>query len=244
MQIERLTGKNGTYLNLYPKGEYDPTEYERPTVTVDTCICTVMNSQLKVLLIKRNNAPFKGKWAIPGGFVNIKDMEDIDDASTRELKEETGVTGITVRQLHTYGKAKRDPRWRTVDIAYYALVPINIIQSQKIKADDDASDYQWFSLSDLPKLGFDHVTILTDLRNRLIDQINYSPIGFELVGKRFTWNELQNAYESVLGRNLIASNFRRVIKRMYIIEECSEMVKNNAGRPAMLLKFSGAKSNF
>jgi len=244
MAIEVKTGKNGTYLNLYPNSSYDPTEYERPTVAVDTCICTLIDNTLKVLLIKRKIAPYKGKWAIPGGYVNIKDMEDIDDASLRELKEETGATGIKVRQLHTYGKPKRDPRWRNLTVAYFALVPYSVIQKQLIEANDDASDYGWYSFDQLPTMAFDHETILNDLKNRLVETINYSPIGFELVDKNFTWTALQTAYESILGRKLLAPNFRRAIKRMYDIKETSIKGKSVFGRTPNLFTLNGIKDNF
>lgn len=242
--IKIIQGVNGTYLNLYPNSGYDPTAYERPTVAVDTCICTMIDWKLKVLLIKRKIEPFAGKWAIPGGYVNIKDMEDIDDASIRELNEETGATGIPVHQLHAYGKADRDPRWRNLSIAYYALVPVSIINNQSIEAADDAIDSDWFAFDELPDMAFDHKTILSDLLSRLKQEVNYLSIAFNLVDKNFTLTELQYAYQSIIGKDLITSNFRRTVNRLYKIQEVADLMKGSAGRPAKLFNFCGTKTIF
>jgi len=133
-------------------------EYPRPNLTVDCVIFgkDTERSALKVLLIQRKHAPFAGKWAFPGGFVD--EGEDLIDAATRELQEETSLQNIDVTQFHTFGKPGRDPRGWTVSVAYYALV--NIADCQP-KAADDAREVGWFSLAeDLPALAFDHATIL------------------------------------------------------------------------------------
>ena len=103
-------------------------EHPRPTVTVDIIVFTIRDSQLKLLLIRRAYPPYKGKWALPGGFVMTN--ESLDEAASRELNEETGVSGVYLEQLYTFGKPKRDPRERVITVAYYALIPSEKIQLQ------------------------------------------------------------------------------------------------------------------
>ena len=122
---------------------YNPGDYERPSVTVDAAVFSVIDDSLKVLLIERNNHPWKDTWALPGGFVNID--ESLDDAVVRELKEETGASDIKYfRQLYTLGKPDRDPRMRVIDVSYIALTPHETLN---IKAGDDASEAVWFDVS-------------------------------------------------------------------------------------------------
>ena len=122
---------------------YNPGDYERPSVTVDAAVFSVIDSKLKILLIKRKNHPWKDQWALPGGFVEID--ESLDDAVVRELKEETGASDIKYfRQLYTFGKPDRDPRTRVIDVAYLALTPY---ESLNIQANDDASEAIWFEVS-------------------------------------------------------------------------------------------------
>lgn len=122
---------------------YNPKDYDRPGVTVDAAVFSVIDNKLKVLLIKRKNHPWKDAWALPGGFVEIK--ESLDDAVVRELKEETGASDIKYfKQLYTFGKPDRDPRNRVISVAYLALTPV---ESLSIIAGDDASDAKWFEIS-------------------------------------------------------------------------------------------------
>lgn len=113
-------------------------EYEKPSVTVDIVIFTVKDNSLKVLLVKRDLQPFKGQWALPGGFVRIH--ESLDDAAKRELAEETGVKDVYLEQLYSFGEPKRDPRGRVITVSYMALVNSNNI---KLEATTDVSDAQW-----------------------------------------------------------------------------------------------------
>lgn len=131
-------------------------EYPRIDLTVDAVVFSYdAQHELSVLLIQRNNEPFKGTWAIPGGFVD--DGEKLEDAVKRELLEETGVVLNNLKQFHTFGDPDRDPRKRIVSVAYYTLVDKSTI---KIKAADDAADAQWFKINSLPVLAFDHAKIL------------------------------------------------------------------------------------
>src|SRR5262245_30331014 len=130
-------------------------DYPRPSVTVDLVIFTIAEDDLKVLLIRRGQEPFKGRWALPGGFVEID--ESLERAAARELKEEVGVTNVYLEQLYTFGEPKRDPRGRVISVSYFALVDA---ERQRIVAASDAAEAQWHSVFDAPKLAFDHAKIL------------------------------------------------------------------------------------
>ncbi len=132
-------------------------------VTVDAVVLNNQNNKPKVLLIKRKNDPFKNKWAIPGGFLE-KD-ENLEYGAKRELEEETGLKIDTLIQLKTYGGVDRDPRGRTISIAFIAIT-----QHQEVKAADDAVEAKWFNLHELPSLAFDHSEILEDAKLWLINQ--------------------------------------------------------------------------
>jgi 8-oxo-dGTP diphosphatase len=139
--------------------EYD---YPHPAVTTDIVVFTIHHEVLKVLLIKRAEDPYRGSWALPGGFVEI--AEGLDEAAERELAEETGVSGVCLEQLHTFGKPDRDPRERVITVAYYALIPSDLIQ---VRASTDAEAVGWFAVDELPTLAFDHQQILEMALERL-----------------------------------------------------------------------------
>lgn len=132
-------------------------KYPRPSVSADAAVFRVQNDQIEILLIRRANPPFKGMWALPGGFVDMD--EDLETAAARELKEETGVEGIELKQFHAYGAVERDPRHRTISISYAGLLTN---PQPGIKAGDDAADLSWFDVEALPELAFDHSTIIRD----------------------------------------------------------------------------------
>ena len=218
---------------------YDSDAYKKPSVTIDIAVCSIINNDLKVLLIKRKFPPYRNCRAIPGGFVDIEKKESLENSAIRELKEETGLKDIYFEQLKTYGDPDRDPRMRIITVVYFALVPYDKLKNQKIKAQDDADSAQWFSLRKLPEnLAFDHKKILNDLLIRLIGKISYTPIAFSLISKKFTWSELQNVYGIILGRSLLAPNFRRKIKAMYVLKEFKTFKKiKNVGRPPVYLNY-------
>ena len=130
-------------------------EYPRPAVTAD-CVVITRENEPKVLLIQRGNEPFKGQWAFPGGFMNMD--ETTEQCAVRELEEETGLKVSKIKQIGAYSKVDRDPRGRTVTVAYLAIID----KVEAVKGLDDAAKAQWFSLSDLPKLAFDHEEIMAD----------------------------------------------------------------------------------
>src|SRR5580765_309849 len=130
-------------------------QYPRPALTVDCVVFGFNEAALKVLLVERGLEPFKGRWALPGGFVRVE--ETLDEAARRELTEETGLSRVFLEQLYTFGAVDRDPRERVLSVAYYALVKLS---NHRVKAATDANDAQWFPAFQPPKLAFDHQEIL------------------------------------------------------------------------------------
>lgn len=135
-------------------------KYPRWCVTADTVVFRRTEDKLNVLLIKRGNEPYKGMWALPGGFVNVN--EDVTTGALRELKEEAGIEATEIHQLGCYSKPRRDPRAPVLTIAHYAFT-----DSPEVKAGDDAAEAQWFDVTKLPKLAFDHQQIISDAVERV-----------------------------------------------------------------------------
>lgn len=221
-------------------------DYPRPAVTVDLVIFTLLNDGLSLLLIRRKAAPFRDRWALPGGFVRVGDGveeqgEDLEQAATRELREETGLPGhsLFLEQLYTFGKAYRDPRMRVVTVAYYALIRPEL--ATKVHAGSDAADAGWFDLrqlDDIP-LAFDHQEIVDLALSRIRGKIDYTPIAFELVPERFTITELRSVHEIIKGQSYDRGNFRRRFNRMMadgILETCAGK-RATASKPAQLYRF-------
>ena len=206
-------------------------EYPHPAVTTDVVIFTIRDEQLKLLLIKRSGAPFKGKWALPGGFVQLG--EDLDTGAQRELEEETGVSGVYLEQLYTFGAVKRDPRERVITVSYYALIP-----SEKIalRAATDAEAVGWFGMDELPALAFDHQDMVNMAHKRLTDKLDYSTIAFQFMANEFTLSELQNVYEIILQEELDKRNFRKWILALEQVEETGNERREGACRPAKLYR--------
>ncbi len=212
-------------------------DYPRPSLTVD---CVVFgyrpDDALRVLLIQRGGEPYRGQWALPGGFIEMD--EDLETSALRELEEETGVRDVFIEQLYTYGKPGRDPRGRVISVAYYALVNRD---RHPATAASDADDTEWYGLDELPKLAFDHAEIINTARNRLKAKVRYQPIGFELLPERFTLSQLQQLYETILEvPELNKRNFRTRIMDMGILEEAGRQ-ENVPHRPAVLYQFDREK---
>lgn len=170
-------GGRGTYTVAYQKnilwaryamnekGKY-VYDWPRPMVTVDAIVFALAADKTRILLIRRNNEPFKGRWALPGGFVGIE--EELEDAAARELAEETGLEEVALEQMHTFGRCGRDPRGRQITVAFMGIAGKG---QTKIRAGDDAAEARWFDVERLPKdLAFDHNEVvefaLASLKNR------------------------------------------------------------------------------
>lgn len=208
-------------------------------VAVDAIVFGYANNSLNVLLIKQKYGVLKNRWALVGGFV--KDDESLNDAVNRELQEEAGITVNYLEQLYTFGDAiDRDPRFRVISVAYFALV-----NSTKLvlTPDTDADDAQWFSMNDLPELAFDHSEILKTAFQRLKSKLRYQPIGFDLLPQEFLFSELENLYCSILDKEIDRRNFRKKILSFGIIEETEKFSDKKNGRPAKLFRFNQLKYN-
>ncbi len=206
-------------------------EYPHPAVTTDIVIFTIRQDELKVLLIKRASPPYQGEWALPGGFIKLD--ESLEEGARRELEEETGVSGVYLEQLYTFGQPDRDPRERVITVAYYALIPSDKIE---IRAATDAEGVGWFGMEELPALAFDHQDILDAAHERLVAKLDYSTIAFQFMPKDFTLTELQQVYELILRDPVDKRNFRKRILGLNLITETGKERKTGAHRPAKLYR--------
>jgi 8-oxo-dGTP diphosphatase len=207
-------------------------DYPRPSVTVDLVIFTIAANDLKVLLIRRDGEPFKGYWALPGGFVGID--ESLEDAAARELQEEASVKDVYLEQLYTFGEPQRDPRGRVISVAYFALMDS---EQQQVVAGSDAAAAEWHSVFAPPSLAFDHREILDYAVWRLRNKLEWTTVGYELLPRKFTLSELQRVYEIILQKPVDKRNFRKRILAQGEIKELNEIRTDGAHRPARLYSF-------
>jgi len=187
--------------------------------------------ELNVLLIERKHEPFMGKWAFPGGFLDMN--ETVEECARRELKEETGIDNLFMEQLHVYSSVGRDPRGRTVTVAFLALATMNDIIPV---AGDDASGARWFRINDVPLLAFDHDEMLKLAVNRLRERMQNFRAGFEMLGKRFTMSQLHTLYESVLGEKLDRRNFSSRMMRSGLLVKTDEKARDVPYRAPVFYK--------
>lgn len=206
-------------------------------MTVDLVVLTVRDDELSVLLVRRGIAPFKDRWALPGGFV--MNDEGLLDAAERELAEETGI--VTVRahleQLATYGAPGRDPRGRVVSCAYLALLPDMPMPS----AGSDAADASWLPVAEVlagaAALAFDHEEILRDGLERARSKIEYTPLATAFCEPEFTVAALRRVYEAVWGVTLDPRNFhRKVTTTPGFVTATDGTTTRDGGRPAQLYR--------
>ena len=193
------------------KGEYTY-PFPRPSVTTDCVIFGYDGKDIKLLLVERGIPPFKGMWALPGGYLQMD--EDAIDGAKRELYEETGLRDAYIEQFRTFSAVDRDPRGRVITIAHLALVRIS-----EVKGGDDAAKAQWFPLKDVPQLAFDHDMILREAMKALRQKIHFEPVGFELLPAVFTMPQLQHLYESILDVRFDRRNFASKMLHLGILED-------------------------
>lgn len=193
---------------------------------VDCIVFGFDGDTLKILLIQRGFQPEKGKWSLMGGFV--KEDEGVDEASNRILKQLTGLDGMYLEQLHTFGDPQRDPMERTVSTAYFALIDIHKYEKQI------SDDYhpEWFSLKRLPKLIFDHQEMVELALRRIRYKAALHPILFELLPNRFTIPQLQNLYESVYNTTIDKRNFSKRVLATGLLIKQAEKDKSGSKRGA------------
>lgn len=225
--------------------QYDPSQYDRPSVTVDILVFTIYRKKLCALLIKRDMPPYIGKWAIPGGFIKMD--ESADQAAARKLREETGIEGVRLEQLYTFSAVDRDPRTRVISIVYFVAVPydklrfeagsgvksaelftVGQIQGNSVSGppeemdENDAGDILLVGRSgeEVPfnDIAFDHAAMLRYAVRRMRGKLDYTELAFDFLAdsSSFTLPELREVYEAVLDRPLDAGNFRRTILMKYV----------------------------
>jgi ADP-ribose pyrophosphatase YjhB (NUDIX family) len=210
-------------------------ENTRFLVAVDCIIFGFDYRQLKLLLIKRNFQPQKGKWSLVGGFLDAE--ESLDQSALRILNNLTGLNDIYLEQLYTYGETKRDPGERVLSTAYYALInaedyhlPINRESSAK-----------WFPIEKTPSLIFDHNIMVDKAMRRLKRKSLSQPIGFELLPEKFTIPQLQKLYEAIHQRDLDKRNFRKKILSMGLLKKLEEKQKSGSRKGAYYYRFDKEK---
>lgn len=206
-------------------------EYPHPGVTTDCVIFGFDGTKLNVLLIERGIEPYQGRWAFPGGFINMD--ESAEQGALRELCEETGLETAYIRQFHTFSAPERDPRERVITIAYYALVRLS-----EVHGGDDAAQAQWFPIDEVPPLAFDHDHILRHATAALRRQIHFEPVGFELLPAKFTMKQLQLLYEAILGVRFDRRNFYSKMRHLGLLTELTEAVPTANRRDALLYRFN------
>jgi len=206
-------------------------KYPHPSVTTDCVIFGFDGTQLNVLLIERGIEPYKGCWALPGGFVRMNESADV--CAKRELWEETGIKTASLRQFHTFSAPDRDPRERVITIAYYALVRLS-----EVRGGDDAAKAQWFPIDQVPRLAFDHDLILHYAKKALQRDIYFEPVGFELLQETFTMTQLQHLYEAILGVKFDRRNFYKKMLREKLLTEHDAAEEPTSRRNAILYSFN------
>jgi 8-oxo-dGTP diphosphatase len=216
-------------------------EYPKADITVD-CVLFGFNPEegrLEVVLIRRGEDPFQGRWALPGGFIEFGEGETAYEAAKREMQEETGVTVDYLEQLATFDAPDRDPRGRTFAVAHWALVRS---QDHTTTSGSDAVEACWVPVTqalDLPEdqVAFDHKLILKTAVDRLQAKVRYTPLGFNLLPSEFTLGQIQRLYEAILFREVDKRNFRKRILAMGVLEEVGTQIETG-GRPAQLYRFN------
>ena len=213
-------------------------KYPHPAVTTDCVVFGFDGKGLSVLLIERGIEPYKGKWALPGGFLRMD--ETAEQGALRELFEETGVRDIYIEQLQAFSTVDRDPRERVITIAFFALIRQD---EYEVIAGDDAANAKWFTLDQIPPLAFDHQSILQAAHERLKQNIHFESIGFHLLNEKFTMPQLQTIYESILGTSFDRRNFSKKMLSMGFINRLNEKLKGGAHRSPALFSFDEEKYN-
>lgn len=214
---------------------YDASAFARPSATVDTVIFTVIDEDLHVLLVKRDEHPFKDKWSLVGGFVDLEKDADLEATAKRKLYEKTAVRTPYLEQYATIGNPHRDPRGWFITTVYFALIPSAHITLQ---AGANASAVKWAKVTNGQideTLAFDHNALLEGCFERLRSKVLYTSLPVHLMPSEFTLGELQKTYEIVLGIAVERKSFRRRILSADIIEETGEM-KQTGKRPAAIYR--------
>ena len=220
--------------------EYDPKTFDRPSVTVDALVFTIAEDVLKVALVKRAAEPFKNYWALPGGFIDMK--ETLEETVKRKLSLKAGYENLYLEQLATFGDPKRDPRTRVITVVYFALTSADNFRSV---TSESVSDSQLFDVKKLPpELAFDHKEIIKFGIERLKSKIQYSNIAYGLLPSEFTLTQLQKVYEVILGKTIDKRNFRKKMLTTNLLINTKKKTADSAHRPAELFRFKSKDLKF
>ena len=213
---------------------YNPKDYDGAICTVDMAIFAVEAAELKVLLVRRNEHPEKNRWALPGGFSDLRRDSTIEDTAHRKLFEKTGVDSPYLEQVESVGNATRDPRGWSITLLYFALIDFDTLAAQT-----EAEDTQWLPVLAALKLdlAFDHISLLRKAINRLRHKTRYTALPVSLMPEVFTLTELQQMFELILDTKLPKKSFRRRIEASGLLAETGEM-RRTSKRPAALFKRS------
>lgn len=201
-------------------------------VAVDAIIFTIKDEALHVLLIQMKRTPFTGQWAVPGGL--IEEKETTAQAASRMLQLQTGVKDVYLEQLMTFDEVNRDPAGRVVSVSYVALLPN---PDTKLKTTEKYLDVRWWSVKKLPKLAYDHRSMIRIAVGRLVSKIQYTNIVWSLLPQEFTLTQLQRVYEIILGKSLDKRNFRKQMFLLNFIKPTGKEQRGEAYRPAALYQF-------
>ena len=243
-----------------------PFTYDHPKadVTVDAVVFgyNPADDELRVLLVRRDAEPFKGRWALPGGYIHPEREESLLAGTYQMLLDKTGVAPSYLEQLATFGDPGRDPRGRVISIAYMALVRPQPFfrRSPTPRTGSDlptGDDVVWFRVSDLTEfrtvsglgglghlpLAFDHYTILTTALDRLRSKIRWQPVGIDLLSTEFTLGQLERLYEVILGRGIEKRNFQRRVMKSGLLIETGRTQSGVGHRPGTLYRFDKNRYN-
>jgi len=198
-------------------------------ITTDVVLFSIRRERLEVLLVEQGKC--RECWRLPGDLVAVD--EDLELSALRHLAEQTGVQGVYLEQLYTFGRPDRDPRWRVVSVAYYALAPVERLS---LKTMTESPRIDWFAMEALPTLALDHAHIVQMAHQRLAAKLAYSTIALQFMPERFTLSALQSVYETILGEALDKRNFRKRILAQNCIEATGEQCRHGQHRPARLYR--------
>lgn len=208
---------------------YNIHDFEIPLASVDLCIFSIIDQTLKVLLVKRPRFPFKDRWVLPGGFVDIAHDKDLEQTASRKLHEKTGVEAHFLEQIETVGSKDRDPRGWSMTVLYFALLANSEFSS--------TDEVQWVGVHEVEQydLAFDHFLLFNKAIQRLRNKVSYTTLPMHILPKVFTLAQLQKAYEIIIDHKVEKKSFRRRIDAAKLLEETGDF-KQDGGRPAKLYK--------
>lgn len=211
-------------------------DFDVPLTSVDLVIFTLHEQALKVLLVERGEHPHKGRWALPGGFIDLKRDKDLDATAMRKLREKTGVEISYLEQLQGFGSAERDPRGWSATFAYFALIDA---QGVTLSHGGNSTAAAWVpvdQLAERPDIAFDHAQIISVALQRLRAKVEYTSLPVHLLAPEFTLSDLQRVYETILGRTVDKSAFRKRIMEGDFLQEIPGKQRHASNRPAQLYR--------